>query len=196
MTGKKDTWADLGRLWQEENGFDAKVLARKVRRKTLQMKAMFLFEFLIGLAGVGIGIWLLATQPGLFEISIGLFAIFGSIAGVYFSWRIRRGAWKAQSDSVRDNLELTLARAKSGLRLAHMNLYALIPAVLFVAFVFAYKWGEISASPERLERAFYLLAAGGAFFLGNLIWAVWYRRLKKKEIAGLNKILADMADQD
>lgn len=195
MMAKKDSWAELSSLWQEEKGIDPDVLARSVTRKTWSMRLMAGTELVAGVLGVGTGLWLMIRYQDIYEVGLGAFIVLFAGVGTFATLWVRRGSWQTPDAGVTSQLRLTLKRAHSGVKLALVNLWAIIPATLLIGSILVLKWEGISrVDPAKQNLIILLVVLGVVALLGTAIWGFWYKARKEREIVRLTRLLADLED--
>ncbi len=197
MIGKKDSWADLTSLWQEDQGLDPETLSKAVKRKTWSMRAMTAIEVLVGTVGVGFGFWMINRGQDTFQTGLGVFIVLFSIIGTAFTVLTRKGTWAASETGISGQVHLTLRRARAGVKLAIVNLWGLVPACAMILSILFYRWEVIvTASPGKQQELILIFTIGGLALGLTAVWALWYKALKRREIARLKTLLKELEDQE
>ncbi len=196
MIKKNNNWAELSSLWQEEKGVDAVVLAKSVKRKTWSMRFMVALEGTFGIIGAGFGVWVMIRNQYSFDVGLGLFVFLFATVGTFGTLWARKGAWVASSSGVGGQLRLTLKRAESGVKLANLNLWAIIPGALMISGVFISRWDAImAAGPDKTLEISLIFIIGVGALIGTGVWAIWYKTRKLSEIKRLKGLLADLESE-
>lgn len=192
-----DDWNDLGAVWQEKSDdVDIAALTKNIHRKAVFTQLCFMAEAAICMFGVGVGFhWLMGSDGDLARAGLGLLFCLFSAAGLYLSWWSRKGAWRIMSDSPLDELKFARARAQAGIRYAQMNLWFLPPGFLVMVYALWFVWQSTADDPSYEGSLVGIAVIIPIFLIGTGVWAVWYKRKKRKEIKALDQVISEMEEE-
>ena len=157
-------WNELKALWRElpEKAAPAVAELERMRRWRWVSRAFVVGDVIMTLVGVGIGIWLLA-RGGAFSILFGMATIVFTGAAAALTFWARSGAPQGAGASVHDALNLAVANARVGVRLAVATMWTVCLGLVFLAAIAAARvWGSSLAASDTRGL---LIAVGAA-----LLW--------------------------
>jgi hypothetical protein len=197
MNASNDDWKALAGDWKQQPLPDVVELQRRTRRKRLQMRFVLAFECITSLFALSQVVWLLFLPAVPLRWKIwAIFALTLIVAIAYLSIRVRRGAWRALGDSVPDLLRLTARRARSGIRLAWVNILAIL-ALLAVTIPVAAPWLAPSRwlhDPGLRVVLSLQLAISGPMILGGLAFFAVYIRRQHRRLHEAEEMLRDYSE--
>lgn len=192
---KHDDWQDWAAQWQRQPVVDIERLQRGVLNKRRRMLAMVVFEAVASMIAVGQCAWLLASRP--VDPRWKLFAL-GAMVLVTVLWVVslwlRKGTWRAAGERVADLLRLQAQRARAGIRLAQLQLWAL-GVVVGGSIVLA--WPSLQPSAWMHDAALRRLllvqiGANAPIVLGGVVFCLWYIRRQRRRLARIAQLKADL----
>lgn len=189
-----DFWQRLQEDWQSApSAVDLSALRRQVHRKRRRMQLLQALDVVLGLVATGVMIkqlYFLHVPHVRLLFWILVFFVWASVAlGVW----LRRSTWKPRGTDARSLLQLTIRRARAGLRFVWANLAGLLLlyAVAAPFFVPAFLDGTLR---RRYALAGVVYAQVAVFALG-VAWALWYGRRQKHKLRQA-KALLEQLDMD
>lgn len=189
-------WSSLSGVWQEahaEQSLEMEKLTAAVNRKTWQMRLMFGFEILTVLMAIGVACYMLSQDYTPLEFYVAIALIPFSLWAGWYGWDLRRNIWRAEGDSVMDQVDLSLKRAKASIRYAKMNLWATPPMLAFIITMYLFRREEFDtlsvAAVDRIEK---ITIFGVVMILATAVWAVWYLGHHKKNADYWQSVKAEM----
>lgn len=183
MTEQNNDWSQWGELWREQPVVDVRRLCREASRKRWRMRIFVMLELAASLVACGQCLRLAATTTGRWRgWSVASLLLVLLLQALYL--HARRGTWRASGEDVHSLLQLTLARARAGIRLAWINLGG---TLAWVAFTLAISAPELSPSrweaDARLKVVLILQAAiNGPIVLATVALCLWYIRRQRRRI--------------
>lgn len=195
-TSDKD-WNEWAGDWQQEPARDIERLQRRTHRKLLQMRFMLVFESIVALFALAqvIRLQFIPWVPVRWKVWAALM-FFLVIAVACMSFRARRGTWRALTASAPDLLRLTVKRARSGIRLAWVNIVSIF-VLLAVTLPIAAPW----LAPSRwlhdpALRHVLLLQVGvnGPIIIGGIVFFAVYIRRQRRRLREAAELLKDYSD--
>lgn len=197
MSASTDDWKAWASDWQQLPTIDAARLQERARRKRLQMRLVLAFECATALfaASQVAWLWLNPGIPARWKLWSG-FAFVLIVAVTCLSIHLRRGSWRALTDSVPDLLRLTAQRARAGIRLAWLNILGIL-VLLAVTLPVAAPW--LAPSRWRDDPHLRLVLAlqfgiTGPLLLGGLVCFVVYLRRQRRRLRDAEALLRDDAE--
>lgn len=188
-----DDWQDWSTQWQQQPVVDVERLRRKTLNKRRRMLAMVAFETVASMIAVGQCAWLLASRH--VDTRWKLFAL-GAMVLVTVLWIVslwlRKGTWRAAGERVADLLRLQAQRARAGIRLAQLQLWAL-GVVVGGSIVLA--WPSLQPSAwlydATLRRLLLVqVVANAPIVLGGVAFCLWYIRRQRRRLARIAQMQA------
>ncbi len=145
-------WNELEALWRElpEKAAPAVAELERMRRWRWVSRAFVVGDGIMTLLGFGIGIWLLA-RGGAFSFLFGTATIVFTGAAAALTFWARSGGAQGAGASVHDALNLAVANARVGVRLAVATMWTVCLGLVFLAAIAAARvWGSsLDASDTR-----------------------------------------------
>lgn len=182
-------WNELEALWRElpEKAAPAVAELERMRRWRWVSRAFVVGDVIMTLLGVGIGIWLL-TRGGAFSFLIGTATIVFTGAAAALTFWARWGGTQGAGASVHDALNLAVANARVGVRLAVATMWTVCLGLVFLAAIAAARvWGS---SLDASDTRGLLIAVGAA-----LLWlavvlagAIVYWGQRKETLVKLERL--------
>ncbi|MBU6246213.1 MAG: hypothetical protein KGN77_00530 [Xanthomonadaceae bacterium] len=188
-----DDWQDWSTQWQQQPVVDVERLRRRTLNKRRRMLAMVAFETVVSMIAVGECAWLLASRH--VDTRWKLFAL-GAMVLVTVLWIVslwlRKGTWRAAGERVADLLRLQAKRARAGLRLAQLQLWAV---GVVVGGSIALAWPSLQPSAWMHDAALRRLllvqiVANAPIALGGVAFCLWYIRRQRRRLARIAQMQA------
>lgn len=197
MNASNDDWKAWASDWQRQPAVDVVRLQHMARRKRLQMRCVLAFECITALFALSQVLWLqfIPWVPARWKIWAA-FAFVLIITIAYMSVRVRRGTWHALGDSVPNLLRLTMQRARSGIRLAWVNILGIL-VLLAVTIPVAAPWLAPSRWMHDPGLRFVLslqLGITGPIVLGGLAFFAVYIRRQRRRFREAKEMLMDYSE--
>lgn len=188
----QDDWAQWGESWRRQPTADIQRLRLRVERKRRRMLAVVALEWVVScLSVVAVVSALLSDQVELrWKI-----AATGSLALValllYLGLHVRRGTWRASADSVQALLQLTMRRARAGIRLAWIQMGATLLVATAVLLLALPDLQPASWQHDAKLRLILVVqfAANTPVVLATLAFCVWYIRRQRRRIERIASLL-------
>lgn len=188
-------WGDITSLWQAAPEPDALVLVKKIKAKTLRMKAVFVFELLSAIVGVLLGLYIMLVKGQFVGQIAGGLTIIICIGAGYFNWWVRKDIWKADSETLYGQLELMYKRANASVKYARVNLWGGgIAILLIILFYVLSVRGLIELPDEKRENMDLLIVIMLGYILILTIGLIYYLKKKKIEAKYYQKRLGEMSE--
>jgi hypothetical protein len=185
--------------WREQWGGLAEPLPdlRQIQRKIKRQQLIFVLENLLAAILFGATlIFLMFVRQDPAPLGTGWvdsICVLLFVAGGYSLW-IKRGTWRAETQSTRASVELWQRRVRTKILALRVASYATPGLIVFSALLLAANWAtvgpELKAHPAK--RA--LLILNVLMLPAIFSWLAWYRRRKLGELNQVNKILDEMRD--
>ncbi|MGH8127138.1 MAG: hypothetical protein ACRETC_02065 [Gammaproteobacteria bacterium] len=174
-------WERLQEDWQSVSPtVDPLALIQQVQRKRRRMQLFQAFDVAAGLVATGLLIWKLLTVhlPHIHVLFwIVLTVIWVSVATG--AW-MRRSTWKPQGMDIESLLDLTVRRARAGLRFVWFNLLGLL---VIYAIAFPFFWHLFSnGTPVQRAGLIGSVVSNAISCLLIIAWAVWYGRRQRRKL--------------
>lgn len=179
-------WGRWQQQWQQQAPMpDIDRLHRQVRRKRRWMVATVVFEALALLFAL-VQLIRLQFLPQLpLRWHVGGFALLGfCVALEWFAVHFRRGTWQLATIDSHALLELSARRARSGIRLAWLQVWALV-VVTVIAVIAGWPWlqPERWQHDPRLRSLLELLIGMNAILLiGGMALSLWGLRRQRRRL--------------
>jgi hypothetical protein len=183
MSEPNNDWSPWGELWREQPAIDVQRLCREASRKRWRMRVFVTLELVASLMACGQCLRLAVMTTGRWQAwSVASLMLVLLLQALYL--HARRGTWRASGQDVHSLVQLTLVRARAGIRLAWINLGG---TLAWVAFTLAISAPELSPSrweaDARLKLVLVLQAAiNGPIVLGTIALCLWYIRRQRRRI--------------
>ena len=183
MTMMQDDWGQWQQEWHQPQPVpDIERLQRKVRRKHWRMAAVVALGGLTTLFAVAqlIRLQLFPQLPLRWHVAG--FAMLGLVAVLqWFFLHSRRGTWRLAAADSRGQLELSARRARAGIRLAWLQVWAVLVLVMIVV-IAAWPWLQ----SERWQHDPHLrlllalqIGVNGPIMIGGVVSCFWYIRRQR-----------------
>jgi hypothetical protein len=195
-TESRDDWETWVADWhggRPHRFADDAALRRSVQAYRRRMIWLTVAEALFSVGVIALALYLLARRPGtasvLWTVESGLLLS----AAWTFALRNRRGTWRPLAESTEAFLELSRLRCVRRLATVHFVIAVLLAQL--VALVAWVLWlGR--TRPERLTSPDLLPAwsAAALVFVTYSMWATWYRRRTRRELARIDRLREALAD--
>lgn len=187
-------WGRWQQQWQQQPTLDVERLQRQVRRKRWRMVATVVFEMLALLFAV-VQLTRLQFFPQLpLRWHVGGFALLGFCVGLeWFALRFRRGTWQLAAMDSHGLLELSARRARAGIRLAWLQVWALL-VVVVIAVIAGWPWlqPERWQHDPRLRSLLELLIGMNApLLIGGIALSFWCIRRQRRRLQQLEAWLRE-----
>ncbi|MGH8225503.1 MAG: hypothetical protein ACRER1_05060 [Gammaproteobacteria bacterium] len=187
----KAIWEKLQEDWQSMSPtVDPVALRRQIHRKRRRMQMLQALDVVLGLVATGVLVKQVLPMPlphmrALFWIL--LVVVWVSVAAG--AW-LRRSTWKPQGMEIESLLDLTVRRARAGLRFVWFNLLGLLTVdAIWLGF-----FGHLFSGGTPLQRAAFLGAVVSIAIVYALaiVWAVWYGRRQRRKLRQAQALLEQL----
>lgn len=190
-----DEWSQWGELWKQQPVADHAQLRRVAARKRLRMRAMVVLELLLTSVAIGQILWVFGPCPPRWRIWCVLSLIFVlTVQALYV--HIRRGTWRASGSDLRSMVELTVNRAKAGIRLARLNAWSTLIWVVVTLIVAIPELNPARWQHDAKLRLTLILqfAVNAPLILALVAFCAWYIRRQHRRIRQANELLEQLQD--
>lgn len=193
---EQNDWSRWQRQWQQEREpvLDVERLHRQVRRKQRRMRIAVALEALVVLFAL---VQLLRFErlphlPPRWHLAA--WAMLGFMLLLeWFSLHLRRGTWRLATASTHDLLALSVRRACAGIRLAWLQIAAVL-VMLVIVLTAAWPWLQ----PDRWHhdphlRLLLVLQIGinAPIVIGGVVLCFWYIRRQRRRLQQLEAWLQE-----
>lgn len=182
-------WNELEALWRElpEKAAPAVAELERMRRWRWVSRAFVVGDGVMTLLGVCIGIWLLA-RGGAFSFLFGTATIVFTGAAAALTFWARWGGAQGAGASVHDALNLAVANARVGVRLAVATMWTVCLGLVFLAAIAAARvWGS-SLDPSDAQGLLIAVGAALLWLAVVLAGAIVYWGQRKETLAKLERL--------
>ncbi len=188
VMNSNDEWQQLAATWQAQP-VDLPKLRTATRWKTLRMWLVSGSEVAALLWLYGLCLFWLPDKPRGVSIFLWCWALLCTVFW-WLSMRHRRGTWRPKNDSVHALLELKLARARAGRKLARWSFWIAWFSILVSFAVAAFLLG--------VDKPLTWTQRYGPATISSLILMLWalaahvYQRQRERELRDLQQLLQDL----
>ena len=190
-----DEWSRWSELWKQQPVADEAPLRRAAARKRLRMQFMAVLELLTTAFAIGqlLRLW---GEPSLRWRIWGALSAVCILALQALYLHIRRGTWRASGSDVRSMVELTIRRARAGIRLAHLNAWVTVVGAMATLIV---AMPELSPTRWQHDAKLRLIlivqfAVNVPLILALIAFCAWYIRRQRQRIRHANVLLEQLQD--
>jgi hypothetical protein len=177
-------WERLGETWRSGGGPDVAALEASVRRKRRRMVVLVSLEVALTLAAIPLLLFVALRRPQAIERAWAWTMLAFSVPFEALLLYLRRGQWQTPTLGVTALLELVARRARTGIRLAWLNLAAtLLGAALTVPFAVRAK------HPDRLLPTLIALAV---LSVAAAAFCVWYIPRQRRRLRETGELLREL----
>ncbi|WP_147281760.1 hypothetical protein [Dyella solisilvae] len=137
----------------------------------------------MSLVAFGSCLWRMMTTSGRWQLWSGASLLLVILLQILYL-HVRRGTWRASGQDVRSLQQLTIVRAKAGIRLARINLWSTLAWTVFTLLISA---PELEPSRWQADHRLRLMltlqvAVNGPLILATVALCAWYIRRQRKRI--------------
>jgi hypothetical protein len=192
---ERDDWGRWGEVWRRQPELDLCRLRRRTHRKLWRMRILLVLELLL----TAISIAQLARAFRGFDLYWRAWSVVSLVLVLLLQalfLHARRGTWRASGTQAADLLELTMRRARAGIRLARLNAGGTMLLAVFTLVLAATQWDatrwQVDAGWRRV--VFVQLAVNAPIVAMVLAGCAWYARRQRRRIRRAKQLLRSLGE--